>query len=124
MTEISMMLLCPWVSYLVAGGLDLSGIVSILTNGVFLGYYATPNISQTSKNVIRTGYEVVAYSAETIVFLFLGIGIFSISHPFKDLSWGLVITSLFNVNIARALNVLFVSLFVNKYRSEKSKLTK
>lgn len=35
-TEISMMLMCPWVSYLIAEGLDLSGIVSILTNGVFL----------------------------------------------------------------------------------------
>jgi solute carrier family 9 (sodium/hydrogen exchanger), member 8 len=123
MTEISMMLLCPWVSYLVAGGLDLSGIVSILTNGVFLGYYATPSISETSKDVIRTGYEVVAYSAETIVFLFLGIGIFSLSHPFQDLSWGLLVTSLFNVNIARALNVLCVSHFINRFRSPSSKLT-
>jgi len=81
MTEISMMLLCPWISYLIAEGLNLSGIVSILTNGLFLGYYANSNISQISKDVIKTGYEVVAYSAETIVFLFLGIGIFSINHP-------------------------------------------
>ena len=31
-----MMLLCPYVSYLIAEGLKLSGIVSILTNGIFL----------------------------------------------------------------------------------------
>lgn len=34
--EISMMLLCPWVCYLVAEGLELSGIVSILINGIIL----------------------------------------------------------------------------------------
>ena len=81
-TEISMMLLCPWVSYLIAEGLKLSGIVSILTNGVFLSYYATPNISPAAKKVIKMGYETIAYSAETVVFLFLGIGLFAFDHPY------------------------------------------
>jgi NhaP-type Na+/H+ or K+/H+ antiporter len=39
--EISMMLLCPWVCYLIAEGLELSGIVAILINGVFLAQYAS-----------------------------------------------------------------------------------
>ena len=39
-TEISMMILCPWVSYLIAEGLELSGIVAIMVNGIFLSYYA------------------------------------------------------------------------------------
>ena len=34
--EISMMLLCPWVCYLVTEGLELSGIVAILINGIML----------------------------------------------------------------------------------------
>jgi sodium/hydrogen exchanger 8 len=46
MTEVSMMLLCPYVSYLIAEGLELSGIVAILINGIFLSYYATPNLSE------------------------------------------------------------------------------
>ena len=80
MTEISIMILCPWVSYLIAGGLDLSGIVSNLTNGVFLSYYAAPNISPAAKKVIKTIYEVIAYSAETIIFIFLGIGVFAFTN--------------------------------------------
>ena len=36
LVEISMMIFCPWVCYLLAEGLKLSGIVAILTNGVFL----------------------------------------------------------------------------------------
>lgn len=38
--EISMMLMCPWVCYLIAEGLELSGIVSILINGIILAQYA------------------------------------------------------------------------------------
>ena len=39
-SEISMMIMCPWVCYLIAEGLQLSGIVAICTNGVILNYYA------------------------------------------------------------------------------------
>ena len=51
-----MMFLCPWVSYLIAEGLKLSGIVSILVNGIFLSYYAEPNITTQSKKVLKAGY--------------------------------------------------------------------
>lgn len=82
MTEIVMMLLSPWVSYLIAEGLMLSGIVAILTNGVFLSYYARANITDQAKTVVSMGYETIAYASETMVFLFLGIGLFAIPHPF------------------------------------------
>ena len=72
-----MMILCPWVSYLIAEGLELSGIVAILVNGIFLSYYATPNISNSSKKVLKMGYETLAYAAETLVFIFLGLGLFA-----------------------------------------------
>ena len=39
-SEITMMVICPWVCYLIAEGLQLSGIVAICTNGVFLNAYA------------------------------------------------------------------------------------
>ena len=122
MTEITMMLLCPWVSYLIAEGLELSGIVSILTNGVFLSYYARPNISEPAKKVIAMGYETIAYCAETLVFLFLGIGIFAFKHPFKEMGWGLFLTTYLNLNLARILNVGTVVFIVNKTR-ESSKIT-
>jgi len=78
-----MMVLCPWVSYLIAEGLELSGIVAILVNGIFLSYYATPNILHSSRKVLKMGYETVAYSAETLVFIFLGLGLFAFDHPYE-----------------------------------------
>ena len=77
-----MMILAPLVAYFVAGGLELSGIVSILLNGICLNYYAKPNCSPAARKIAKMLYEVVAYSAETIVFLFLGIGLFTIENPF------------------------------------------
>ena len=73
-TEISLVLMCPWICYLIADGLQLSGIVAILVNGVILNYYATPNISIASRKVIKIAVDTVAYLTETVVFLFLGIG--------------------------------------------------
>jgi sodium/hydrogen exchanger 8 len=112
-----MMLLCPWVSYLIAEGLELSGIVAILVNGIFLNYYATPNISTSSKRVIKIGYETIAYSAETVVFLFLGMGLFAFNHPYKETGILTIFTTIVNLNIARFLNIWVVSWMVNKSRT-------
>ena len=59
-----MMVMSPWVCYLIAEGLELSGIVSICTNGVFLSYYAQNNISRDSARVLKLCYETVAVTAE------------------------------------------------------------
>jgi len=123
LAEISMMLLCPWVSYLLAEGLKLSGIVSILTNGVFLSYYATPNISPAAKKVLQLCYETIAVSTEQIVFLFLGIGLFAFNHPYQQMGWGLVVTTILNLNFARFLNIWIVTSLVNCSRTE-SKLSR
>jgi NhaP-type Na+/H+ or K+/H+ antiporter len=77
-----MMIMSPWVCYLVADGFKLSGIVAILTNGLFLNLYAAPNISRGSRRVLKISYETIAFSAETLVFVFLGIGLFAFDHPF------------------------------------------
>lgn len=116
-TELAMMMFCPWISYLIAEGLELSGIVSILTNGVVLKIYANPNISKKSKKVLKLGYETFAYVFETIVFLFLGIGLTAFNHPFKKMGWGLCITTIVNLNVARAINVLICSWLANRSRT-------
>lgn len=118
-TEISLMILCPWVSYLIAEGLELSGIVSIMVNGIFLSYYAQPNISISSRRVLKTGYETVAHSCETLVFIFLGLGLSAFNHPYDKLGWATVPLTILNLSVARMLNVGIVSFLVNKSRQEK-----
>ena len=112
------MILCPWVSYLVADGMGLSGIVAILTNGVFLNIYAAPNISRGSRKVLKIAYETVAYSAETLVFIFLGIGVFAFEHPTDQVSVFAIFLSILNFGLARLFNVLTVTFLVNKTRTK------
>ena len=120
--EISMTLMCPWICYLVASGLELSGIVAILTNGIFLNQYCTPNITRASKKVIKIANETIAYSAETMVFLFLGVGVFAFDHPYEQMGAGTFILAVLNLNIARFLNISIVTWLVNRSRSESTKI--
>lgn len=67
-------------------------------------------------------YEVVAHSAETLVFLFLGIGIFTIDNPLQTVGFGSIITLIINLNIARLLNVGICSYLCNLTRTEQTKI--
>ena len=108
-----MMVMCPWVCYLVAEGLSMSGIVAICTNGVFLNYYAQHNITADSRRVLKLCYETVAVTAEQIVFLFLGISLSAFNHPYEKMGWGLAITTILNLNFARLLNIIITTSLVN-----------
>lgn len=101
----------------------MSGIVSILTNGVFLCHYAAPNISEVAKESIKTIYGVVAYTSETVVFLFLGIGCFTFDLPFAEMGWGLLATTIINLNISRFLNIGISSLLVNCTRTKETRIS-
>lgn len=107
----------PWVTYLIADGLGLSGIVAILTNGIFLNMYAIPNISRGSRKVLKIAYETIAYSAETLVFVFLGIGVCAFDHPTHKVGGGAIVLTILILNFARFCNIAVVSWLVNRTRT-------
>jgi len=84
-TEIALMLLGPYASYLVATGLNLSGICAILMNGVFLSSFGTPNLQPASKKIIKMIYEVLAYS-KTRSSKFFGHDSSKLNHRASDSS--------------------------------------
>lgn len=122
MTEVALMLVAPYASYLIAEGLELSGIVAILINGIFLSYYASPNLSNQANSILKLAYGTIAFTAETLVFIFLGLGLFAIDHPFSQLTFGFVLLTIVNLNIARAVNILITSALVNLGRSTESRI--
>ena len=68
--------------------------------------------------MLMIAYETIAYSAETMVFIFLGIGVFAFDHPTEKMSiWTLLLT-IFNLLLARFLNVMIVSALTNCTRSK------
>lgn len=115
------MIACPWLAYLIAEGLQLSGIVAILVNGLVLQIYANPNVSPNTRRILQTIWQSLSTSFDTIVFLFLGIGLTAFNHPYKKMGWGLMLTTIVNLNLARGINVLLVSYCANRSRN-KNKL--
>jgi NhaP-type Na+/H+ or K+/H+ antiporter len=68
------------------------------------------------------GYDTIAYAAETLVFIFLGLGLFAFRHPFAKTGFGLFSLSILVILFSRFLNVFLVSLCVNRAR-KKNKLS-
>jgi NhaP-type Na+/H+ or K+/H+ antiporter len=69
--------------------------------------------------VLKTGYETIAHSCETLVFIFLGLGLSAFNHPYDKLGWATVPMTILNLSLARALNIGIVTLMVNKSRQQK-----
>lgn len=72
--------------------------------------------------MLRLCYETVAVTADQIVFLFLGIGLFAFNHPYEKMGVGLAITTVLNLNFARFLNIVIVTSLVNWSRTENTKI--
>lgn len=121
-SEISVMMLAPWVSYVAAGSAKMSGIVAILTNGVVLSYYATPNLTHQAEHILHIIFETVAYTSETIVFIMLGIGVFAIDHPYAEMGGWMFFATLINLNLARFINVVVCTLIINAARPKETRI--
>lgn len=117
--EASAIVFGPWVCYLVAEALQLSGIVSILFAGIAMARYTVPNLSDLSRAVVAKAYSVCAHAAEVLVFIFLGLGLFSFDLSFSSLGIGLFTVAFAATLIARACNVVFCSSLLNCFRRRK-----
>jgi NhaP-type Na+/H+ or K+/H+ antiporter len=73
--EACLIMFSPWIAYLLANIAGLSGLVSILMCGIFMARYSFPNLDFMTKGVVGKVYSVVAYCAEVIIYLLLGITI-------------------------------------------------
>lgn len=115
-------MLAPWVSYVGAGAAKMSGIVAILTNGVVLSSYATPNISHEAQHILHAIFETVAYTSETAVFCMMGIGVFAINHPYTEFGPWFFFSAMLNLNLARFLNVVICTALVNCVRPKEARI--
>lgn len=70
------MMLLPWISYLIGEIMGLSGIVVIIFCGGTMAQYALPNMSHKAEHLTHQAYNTVAGNSENMIFLFIGIGVF------------------------------------------------
>ena len=81
--ETALLITYAYSSYLLAQGLGLSGIVSILFCGMVMAHYTLRNLSADSQAVVAQVFEIISLLAETFVFVYLGLAIFSFSQEYS-----------------------------------------
>lgn len=114
--EMGMMLIFSYIPYGLAEGLKLSGIMAILFAGIVMSHYTHHNLSLITQINIQQTLRTLAYMAETSVFAYLGMAIFSFEHNFQP---AFVIWSIILLLLARALNIYPLSWVLNHFRDTK-----
>ncbi|KNC47533.1 sodium/hydrogen exchanger [Thecamonas trahens ATCC 50062] len=112
--ELSLVFVFCWLPYLMAEGLRLSGIMAILFAGIVMAHYTYFNLSPTTQITTQKVFRAVAWLAETCIFGYLGIAVFSFDHY---LHFGLIFWSIVLILVGRAANIFPLSSLVNARRA-------
>lgn len=114
--EFGMMLVFTYGPYVLAEGLHLSGIMAILFCGIVMSHYTHFNLSTITQITMQQTMRTLAFIAETCVFAYLGLAIFSFRHRVEP---AFVIWSLILCLIGRACNIFPLAWLVNRFREHK-----
>ncbi|XP_014487071.1 PREDICTED: sodium/hydrogen exchanger 8 isoform X2 [Dinoponera quadriceps] len=114
--EFGIMLVFTYAPYVLAEGIQLSGIMAILFNGIVMSHYTHFNLSTVTQITMQQTMRTLAFIAETCVFAYLGLAIFSFRHRVEP---ALVVWSLILCLIGRAANIFPLALLVNRFREHQ-----
>jgi CPA1 family monovalent cation:H+ antiporter len=98
-------------SYLLAEKLGVSGILAVLVAGLVNGNISPQGMSPTSRIVIFNFWEYVAFLANSLIFLLLGL---SVNISALLAAWQPILWAILAVFIARAIVVYGLSWVVNR----------
>jgi sodium/hydrogen exchanger-like protein 6/7 len=76
--ESCILTIIAYCSYLLANGLQLSGIVSLLFCGISMRHYAYPNLAAQGRRTTRYMFRVLSTMSENFIFISLGITVFGL----------------------------------------------
>ncbi|KAL0238208.1 hypothetical protein GEMRC1_012681 [Eukaryota sp. GEM-RC1] len=103
------------LSFTVAEVFHFSGDTAILIYGMTASYYAEKNLTFFSAITVKYLLKLLAYAAETIIFIFLGLSLF-LGMPDLVFDFALIGWTLLLIQIARTFTVLTTRALVNHTR--------
>ncbi|CAE7539301.1 SLC9A8, partial [Symbiodinium microadriaticum] len=110
-----------YIPFLLSESLQLSGILTILFSAITARRYINHNIPPEAQRASAFVFELIAYLAETSVFLYLGFDVFS-----SNVTWGfrlsLILWTIVLCLISRAVVVYPILGVANHYRAKMSQL--
>ncbi|EDW13245.2 sodium/hydrogen exchanger 3 isoform X18 [Drosophila mojavensis] len=105
-----------YLAYLNAEIFHMSGILAITFCGITMKNYVESNISQKSHTTVKYALKMLSSSAETIIFMFLGVATVNNMHVWN--TWFVVLTITF-CSVFRVIGVIILSAIANRFRLHK-----
>lgn len=118
--ESCLIVLFPYTAYMLAEGIGLSGIVSILFCGILMKHYTFSNLSDSTRSFTAGFFHLISSLAETFVFIYMGVDIAIEKHSWRHV--GFIFFSIIFILVARAANVFPCAYIVNFFRSDSRKI--
>ena len=72
-TERALITLLPWLAYMLAEGLQLSGVVAILFAGIANAHYTVRNLTPRTRRFSLQLFKLLAGVCESLVFVYIGL---------------------------------------------------
>mmetsp|Transcript_15953 Transcript_15953/g.23791 ORF Transcript_15953/g.23791 Transcript_15953/m.23791 type:complete len:566 (-) Transcript_15953:2071-3768(-) len=120
--ESTLLFLFCYFCYAAAESLGLSGIMALFFNGIVLSHYNAYNLSEESKHATEQIFATLATISETIVFLYMGMGVFT--GKFSNWNFSFTALAMLFCVIGRFLNIFPLSFLLNRFRKKsRSKIT-
>ena len=120
--ETALLFLFCFGCYATAEAIGMSGIMALFFNGIVLSHYNSYNLSEESNAVAEHIFATLATVSETLVFLYMGLSVFTGS--FKQFDPFLTFLILVFCVIARACHIFPLSYMVNLCRNDRNKIPK
>lgn len=119
------MLIIPWVCYLFAEIISISGIVSIMFCGIAMAHYAVENITAEARENIKDIYHAVSSNCESLAFIFIGVAVFGFQHNLRyplltsSIGYDTIILNFFVMLFARYCSIYGISYILSFWKSTK-----
>jgi sodium/hydrogen exchanger 8 len=119
--ETSLLICFVYLCYATGESLGLSGIMALFFHGLVLAHYNSFNLSETSHVATEQIFSTLGTIAETAVFLYMGMGVFTGRFENYDV-WFSIIALVFCF-VGRMCNIFPLSWLANRCRSGRKQIT-
>lgn len=122
--ERSLSVLLPFLAYMLAEGIRVSGVVAILFAGITSAHYTIRNLSDDARRFSLQFFKALAMLFESLVFVFIGLACPLLFSKLAGDNWAFLCVSVVIVLIARYVIVYGGAKLVNLCRSPRQAITK
>ena len=109
--------LCGFLAYSAAEAAHLSGIITILLYGIFLGHYGKRSMGQKDRIVTGSVARILGWVLEGVVFISVGMSVLADRN--HDFNFGFIAIAICACLLGRAVNTFPLSAGLNLVRKRK-----